>query len=93
MKILHIIPSLDKGGAERLTLDIVRSLKDIPHVEVALVIFRNQNNYSFLTDEIDFEIIPSFYTPSLKGKGKKDVKDLQDYIDSFKPDIIHSHLF
>ena len=39
MKILHIIPSLDKGGAERLTLDIVRSLKDIPHVEVALVIF------------------------------------------------------
>lgn len=93
MKILHIIPSLDKGGAERLTLDIVKSLKDIPHVEVALVIFRNQNNYSFLTDEIDFEIIPSFYTPSLKGKGKKDVKDLQDYIDSFKPDIIHSHLF
>ena len=93
MKILHIIPSLDKGGAERLTLDIVRSLKDIPHVEVALVIFRNQNNYSFLTDEIDFKVIPSFYTPSLKGKGKKDVKDLQDYIDSFKPDIIHSHLF
>ena len=93
MKILHIIPSLDKGGAERLTLDIVRSLTDLPGVEVSLVIFREKNSYSFLTDEINFQVIPSFYTPSLKGKGKKDVKDLQDYIDSFKPDIIHSHLF
>jgi glycosyltransferase involved in cell wall biosynthesis len=93
MKILHIIPSLDKGGAERLTLDIVKNLMDVPDVEVALVIFRNQNSYSFLTDAINFHIIPSFYTPSIKGKGKVDVKDLQNFIDTFQPTIIHSHLF
>ena len=93
MKILHIIPSLDKGGAERLTLDIVRSLTDLPGVEVSLVIFREKNSYSFLTDEINFQVIPSFYTPSFKGKGKKDIQDLQYFIDSYNPDIIHSHLF
>ena len=67
MKILHIIPSLDKGGAERLTLDIVKSLAGIPGSEVALLIFRNQNSYSFLTDAINIHIILSFYTPSIKG--------------------------
>ena len=75
MKILHIIPSLDKGGAERLTLDIVRSLTDFPGVEVSLVIFRNENNYTFLTNEINFKVIPSFYTPSLKGKKKLKFKN------------------
>ena len=93
MKVLHIIPSLDKGGAERLTLDIVRRLKDVTDIEVALVIFRNQNSYSFLTDEINFQVIQSFYTPSLKGNTKIDIQELQNFIDSFKPDIIHSHLF
>ena len=93
MKILHIIPSLAKGGAERITLDIVAGLAASPGVEVALVVFRNENSYSFLTKEIDFKIIPSYYIPSLKGKGKKEVRELQEFIDAFQPTVIHSHLF
>jgi glycosyltransferase involved in cell wall biosynthesis len=93
MKILHIIPSLAKGGAERITLDIVSGLAVSPGVEVALVVFRNENTYPFLTEEIDFKIIPSYYIPSLKGKGKKEVRELQEFIDTFQPTVIHSHLF
>ena len=39
MKILHIIPSLRKGGAERIVLDICNELNKEQNIEVHVVTF------------------------------------------------------
>ena len=92
-KILFLIPSLAKGGAERLVLDICNEFQKRPGYQVKLITFHTINEYQFLTNELDFSVIPSFYIPSLKGKDKIDVSELQAEINQFQPDVIHSHLF
>ena len=93
LKILHIIPTLAKGGAERLVLDICNQLSQINQVEVKLVIFRNEVKYD--TSDYPFEIkaIPSKISLSLIRKAKFDVSELDRFISNYQPNIIHSHLF
>lgn len=93
MKILQIIPSLNKGGAERLVIDICATLTKSGEHEVRLVTFRPNNAYAFISDGLTIECIPSMVIPSLTGKWTIDVAELQSYIKDFKPEVIHSHLF
>lgn len=93
MKIIHIIPNLKKGGAERLVIDICNNLNKQKDCKVKLITFRHDNSYSFLTNDLDWEVIPSSVQLSITGKSFIEVKQLQKAIDSFQPDIIHSHLF
>lgn len=93
MKILHLIPTLNKGGAERLTLDICAQLGKKQDIVVKLITFRSDNSYSFLSETQDWEVINSKVISSISGKTTVDVAKLQERIDSFHPDIIHSHLF
>ena len=88
MRIIHIIPNLNTGGAERLVQD------------VCIYIFKNQLaevklfNFSYVKIKYPFHVnIISMYKPSISGKPKKNVLELQRYIDDFNPDIIHSHLW
>jgi glycosyltransferase involved in cell wall biosynthesis len=92
MKILHIIPSLAKGGAERIVIDTCVELTK-RGIDVQLVTLREENEYKFLTPSISHTFIPSAVIPSLTGKMQLNVAALQKYIDSYQPDIIHSHLF
>ena len=92
-KILFIIPSLAKGGAERLVIDICNELKLRIGIEVKLIIFKDVNEYSFMTKDINIQVIKSYNIPSITGKSQIDVTELQDQIELFKPTIIHSHLF
>jgi glycosyltransferase involved in cell wall biosynthesis len=93
MKILHLIPSLNKGGAERIVLDICNQLIKKENTTVKLITFRSDNSYSFLTNKQNWEVIPTKVMPSFSRKSLIDVQQLQDYIDTFQPDVIHSHLF
>lgn len=93
MKILQIIPALNKGGAERLVLDICIALQKKKGIEVKLITFRKDNSYSFLTQEIDWEIVPAMVQLSISGKSKIETSKLQNAIEKFQPDVIHSHLF
>lgn len=93
LKIIQIIPSLNKGGAERIVLDICNELSSHSNVLVRLITFRPDNAYTFLTENIDWKVIPSKNSFSISGKSISDVKKLQQDIDNFSPDIIHSHLF
>ncbi len=47
MNILHIIPNLRKGGAERLVLDICNALQRHEDVTVKLITFSELNKYTF----------------------------------------------
>ena len=92
-KVLHIIPSLAKGGAERLVVDICRELSLRKSIEVYLVTFSDVNTYQFLTSTLSYKVIPSKVIPSIKSSILIDVEALQTFIDDFQPDVIHSHLF
>lgn len=92
MRILHVIPSLERGGAERLCIDICNGLQKIGH-EVKLVIFRGENHYEELTQELDVIVIPSSYASSFSRKSILKIKELQSFVDSFNPHIIHTHLY
>ena len=52
MKILHIIPNLGKGGAERICLNICHQFQTMGH-EVKLIILEDINEYSLISDGID----------------------------------------
>ena len=93
MKIIHIIPNLRKGGAERLVIDIVRALNRNKDNQVKLILFENNIEYE-VDDILDLiEIVHSKVQISLLKKTHLNISNLQKTLDLFQPDIIHSHLF
>ncbi|MCC6252386.1 MAG: glycosyltransferase family 4 protein [Bacteroidia bacterium] len=92
MNILHVIPSLSKGGAERLTIDICNALTDKGH-NVMLLSMSPINAYSFIDFNFKYKVISSKVVPSLSGKTQANTHEYEDVIRKFKPHIIHSHLF
>lgn len=93
MRVIHIIPTLRKGGAERLVIDIVRELSTRKTVSVALIVFNDIIEYDVSDIQDLIHIIPSRIELSLWRKNRYSVASLQAFIDNYQPDIIHSHLF
>lgn len=92
MKILHIIPSLKKGGAERLVIDICRELQMQKH-ETKILLLHEENDYRFLTESMDVSVTASRYRYHVLGEAEADFSDYRRQVEQFKPDVIHSHLF
>ena len=92
-RILHIIPSLIEGGAERLALDICIELSKRKNIEVILVLLQPTNDYPELSSQANCKVIEAKYIPSLTGKPLIQINKLTQFIDEFKPHVIHSHLF
>lgn len=92
-RILHILPRIRKGGAERLCLDICNQLQKCEGVQVRLLTFSAENEYPLLTKNIDWHVIPASVTLSVFHKNMYHVDALQHAIEDFAPDVIHTHLF
>lgn len=93
IRVLHVIPNLKKGGAERIALDICNELVKREGIEVRLVTFAGDNEYRQLSENIRIDVVPSNVSPSLIRKSVVNISSWQHYISDYKPDIIHSHLF
>ena len=93
MKILQIIPNLNKGGAERLVLDICQEMNLRNGIQTKLVTLEESNAYTELTSGIDHQTCFSYVLPSITSKTKANVSGFSEIVTSFKPDVIHSHLF
>ena len=92
MNILHVIPSLSKGGAERITIDICNTLVAQGH-KVMLLSMSEVNAYSFIKFQFQFRQTYSKVIPSITGKSVVETEDYEQILDEFMPDVIHSHLF
>ncbi len=93
LKILQIIPTLEKGGAEHLVIDICNELLKREGVEVKLITFRDINSYKFLTKNLDIQVCSARVIPSIRNKNIIEINNFINIIKNFKPDIIHSHLY
>jgi glycosyltransferase involved in cell wall biosynthesis len=93
LRIMHIIPNLNRGGAERLVVDICRCIHKNELANIILVALNEQNQYTELTKDIPLRVCNSDVIPSISGKATVNIQALEDLIHDFKPQIIHSHLF
>lgn len=93
MRILHIIPNLRKGGAERIAMDICEELSTRSGIEVKLVYLNNLAEYDTGNINYDLKFIPSSVQLSLTKPTQYNTQHLENLIKEFQPDIIHSHLF
>lgn len=92
MKILHIIPNLGKGGAERICLNICHQFQTMGH-EVKLIILEDINEYSLISDGIDilkFDVLKRF---SVRKPESETFDNLKSFIENFQPHVVHTHLF
>lgn len=93
MNILHVIPNLNKGGAERIVIDIIREINKRSDQEIRLVIFRDEIEYDVSDIKHLIYVVPSSIQLSIWKTNSYSIHGLQSFMDDFKPDIIHSHLF
>lgn len=82
-----------KGGAERLVIDIVSELKKRDNVFVKLVLFRDEIEYDIEEIKTHIHVIPSTFSLSILHKSSCNTNALQFFINTFQPNIIHTHLF
>lgn len=93
MRILHIIPNLKKGGAERLSLDICAALTIRPGCEVRLICLHDMLQYNAAEAGVELKVVPASIQLSPVRGNKLNIAALQQEVENFKPDIIHTHLF
>lgn len=92
LKILHVIPNLRKGGAERICLDICHELIRLGH-SVKLVILENEIEYDNLSKGIEIIYIPAKPFLRANKKATSNIDGLIKVVTSFQPDVVHTHLF
>lgn len=93
MRVLHIIKSLHKAGAEKLCIDICNELYKRENVEVLLLSMSEKNDFDKSKFNFPFRVIDSKVLPSISKTSIVDDAQFIQVVNEFKPDIIHSHLF
>jgi len=88
-KIIHVIPTLGFGGAERLVFDIAKRLDpDKYDVRVVAMVRGGKMEKAFRDAKVPFTI---FYKKGKLGLGV--FLKLKKYFKEQNPDIVHTHLF
>jgi glycosyltransferase involved in cell wall biosynthesis len=93
LRVLHLIPDLYRGGAERMALDMVQHLARIDGVEVRLATLRDENGYQEEYPEIQPIVTHAKVLPSIKGKWTVQTEQYEALLKEFKPHVVHSHLY
>ncbi len=91
MKIMHILPSLYTGGAEKFCIDLCNELSKNNQNEVYLCSLEKLNEkqqimYEKITEQVHF------FSLNKEGKSLQVVFDIKNMLEEIKPDIIHTHL-
>ncbi len=93
LRVLHLIPDLKKGGAERFAVDLVEAMCHRDDVDVRLATMDKTDEYTYISKKLPKETLHCNYIPSITGKSKVENKRYLELLAAFKPHIIHTHLF
>ena len=94
MKILQVIPNLLKGGAQRLIIDICNELLNHNDVKCMLLVLTNsRNEFQHISKNLNIVHLNVKFHLSIIKKSNIDIEEYEEIVNSFSPDIIHSHLF
>ncbi|MGQ0486733.1 MAG: glycosyltransferase [Hyphomicrobiales bacterium] len=93
LKILHILASLEVGGAELLVCDLLKSLKRFPHVDARLLVVNDR-----VSDELETTLIRNNipYVRLDRKPGSRRFGDIVRFLriaSTFGPHVIHAHNF
>lgn len=91
MRILQVVPSLIRGGAERLVLNLTKELEANGH-EVKIFALHDDNLYTSLNSKTEVVITPARVSYSLLGSDTSDTAYFDKAVADFAPQIVHSHL-
>lgn len=91
VKVLHVLPSLFPGGAERLVANLLTNYNQ-DQFEMALLVVKTKEN-SILETYLEENRVKVFYLDKRKGTNliKLNYRS-KKYISDFAPQIIHTHL-
>jgi glycosyltransferase involved in cell wall biosynthesis len=88
------VPTLRKGGGERFALDIAIAQRALAHTEeVLLLVMAELDDYSDYSHRANLRFIDSRYLPSITGRAVSEIAGYREVVRSFRPDVIHTHLF
>lgn len=93
MKIVHILPAINKGGTERIVLSLAQ-IQQKKH-QVSVIVFSDINHYPEQSKGIDIRYItePTYVEYSLFGIKNQSTKALHNTLKDINPEIIHSHSY
>lgn len=89
VNIVHIIPTLNRGGAERIVVDLLKRL-DRRRFSPSLITLKSSGA---LKDEVEAAGIPHVSLKTSSFGGALSVNRLSREIAGLKPAIVHTHLF
>lgn len=93
MRILHVIPNIERGGAERAMIILARGAADQGH-EVAIVILGRKNAYAdSIPQSVPVEMLGYPLSYRHVRATARCLHDLRRSIREFRPDLVHSHLW
>ncbi len=92
INVIHIIPNLKSGGAERLTLDICTYLANHHEFNLKLLLIYNEIEFT-PPKNVDLQILKEKGNLSIFKKNNHNEHEINLILEEFKPDIIHTHLF
>jgi glycosyltransferase involved in cell wall biosynthesis len=90
MKIVHILPKFDTGGAEKFCVDMCNTLAQNPKNEVSLVVLGTIDDDEILAKQVDETV--ALIPLNKKGKSLKVIYDLYNLLHQLKPDVTHTHM-
>ena len=93
MKIVHLIPAFNRGGTERLVINLSKEQISKGH-QVKIFSFSDLNLYLEDTKDLDIVTIEDSYVIyKLLGRNSHNLTSFESQLREFKPDIIHSHSY
>ncbi len=93
-KIIHVIPSLAKGGAEKMVLDFCEEISKREGFEVKLLVLSKENTFDLSDYSFEVKFFDVEFRFSIFGKNlERNVSELYDFFNGYSPNVIHSHLY
>lgn len=91
LRVLHIIPTFGIGGAERMVVNLLKAFNHEKFEVAACSLYSEAS--TFFEKQLKECKIPVYYLGKHKGLDLRMIPRLYHLFRTFKPDIVHTHLY